>query len=81
MLLEALLKGCDHPNARPVVKLALEMISSAAKNINDALAKHQKLFKVFGSQKELNAMSSGGVNRDGEVTIMTSFNAKSLGMI
>jgi len=68
LLLEQLLKDCDHPDAVPVIKEALDLFSSAATNINEALRKHEKLLAFFGDG-DLKPLSSSGSVVDGVVKI------------
>jgi len=74
MLLEQLLKDCDHPESVPVIKEALDLFSSAAANINEAQRKHEKLAAVFGA--DLKPVSSTGSVKDGEVKITNTYQAK-----
>jgi hypothetical protein len=78
MLLEQLLKDCDNPEAVPVVQEALGLFSSAAKNINEAMRKHEKLAGFFGAGAELKAISSSGSTKDGEVKIKQEYHSKLL---
>lgn len=80
MLLEQLVKDCDHPDSVSVVQEALDMFSSAAKNINEALRSHQKLKGFFGAGTELKPMSSsGGTTKDGEVKVVNTYTNKLIG--
>ena len=80
MLLEQLVKDCDHPESIPVVQEALDLFSSAAKNMNEALRKHEKLLEFFGAGSELKPISSsGGTTKDGEVKVINTYVNKIIG--
>lgn len=71
MLLEALVKGCTDPQVCMLVQKALDMVSSAATQINDVVGKHEKLGKMFGESTAsgLAISSTGGVNENGGIIV------------
>ena len=80
MLLEQLVKDCDHPDSVAVVQEALDLFSSAAKNMNEALRKHEKLLEFFGAGSELKPISSsGGATADGEIKVVNTYVNKIIG--
>jgi hypothetical protein len=80
MLLEQLVKDCDHPDSIAVVQEALDLFASAAKNMNEALRKHEKLLEFFGAGSELKPISStGGTTKDGEVKVVNTYVNKIIG--
>lgn len=74
MLLEQLVRDCEDVE---VIQEALELFTSAARNINEAVRSHEKLVGFFGAGSELKPMSStGGATKHGEVKIVNSYTHK-----
>ncbi|KAH9255619.1 hypothetical protein BASA81_006449 [Batrachochytrium salamandrivorans] len=80
LLLENLTKDHD-PISCPELFQALELYTSAAKNMNDAMKSHEKLRGFFGSDEGLKPLTSTGSSNheQGQVKIINQYTHRFLG--